>query len=391
MNNSSKVAIVRCNSYEPETVSQAVKQAVDLLGGISAFVSPAQNVLIKPNMLSPQPPDRAITTHPSIVEAVVELVKSAGARPAIGDSPGLYPGFNKFTHNAKVSGISQVAERTGAPLTPFDKEVQISTSEKCLMKRITVAQAVTAADAIISVPKFKTHSLTYITGAIKNLFGCVPGLKKSEMHFRFPDNERFSRMLVDVALSIPVCLHIVDAVTGMDGNGPSGGDPFPIGLIIAGADPVAVDSIACRVVGIDPEEIPMIRIGAECGLGATAENAICIVGDSLENVRVSGFRPIPPHTGTVKSLPLPRFLLKNVKRWFIPKPRILRHVCTRCGACIEICPARPKALEMKKGKVVVNDDACILCYCCQEICPSRAVELRRGFAAKLLAKLLKIE
>ncbi len=383
----SKVALVKCDSYEQYAIKKSVAKAVELLGGIGRFITANQNVLIKPNMLSPQPPERAITTHPAVVEAVIDLVKSAGAIVSIGDSPGFY----KFSSSAKVSGISQVADRTGVKLTPFDKEEQIATAEGCFMKRLTVARAAVKADAIISTPKFKTHNLTYITGAIKNLFGCIPGLKKSEMHFRFPDNEQFSRMLVDIALSVPVRLHIVDAVVGMDGNGPSAGDPFKIGLIIAGTDPVAVDSVACRVVGIDPSTIPMIRIGEECKLGVAAEDGIEIVGEPLESARVKGFRNIRKRTESGRLLPLPQPLLKRIQRWIVRRPRINHNLCTLCGACMEICPARPKALSIRHGRVAINDERCILCYCCNEICPSRAVNLKRGFAAALMAKLLRYE
>jgi uncharacterized protein (DUF362 family)/Pyruvate/2-oxoacid:ferredoxin oxidoreductase delta subunit len=385
--NAVKVALIKCNSYDRTAVRTAIAQAVDLLGGIERFISPEQNVLIKPNMLSPQPPEKAVTTHPSVVEAVIELVQSAGAHPVVGDSPGFY----KFYRVASISGIEDAVRKTGARLVPFEYAVAIDTAEGCLMKKIEVAREVVEADAVISVSKFKTHCLTYISGAIKNLFGCIPGLRKSEMHYRFPDNERFSRMLVDVALSLPIRLHVVDAVIGMDGNGPSSGDPFHMGLIIAGVDPVAVDSTACRIAGIDPREIPMIRIGAELSLGVSDGEAIEIVGEDFESIKVRGFRAIPPHAKTGHLIPLPRFLSNRFRDWIVNRPRFMHDRCTRCGACTTICPARPKALTLRDGRVMINDRLCVLCYCCYEVCPSNAIALKRGFAAALLARLLKIE
>ncbi len=264
------ISIVRCNSYDLDSVKAALRTALELLGGVSQFVVAGQSVLIKPNMLSPHPPEKAVTTHPSVVEAVAELVRAAGGIPSIGDSPGFY----KFQRVAETSGIAEAARRAGALLVPFEGEEEITTAEGCLMKNIAVARAAARADAIISLPKFKTHNLTCITAAIKNLFGYIPGLKKAEMHFRFPDIDRFSHMLADIARALPPRLHILDAVVGMDGNGPGAGDPFRIGLIIAGSDPVAVDSTICRVVGIDPLSIPMIRIASERGSGNAAVERI---------------------------------------------------------------------------------------------------------------------
>ena len=385
MKSKSKVALVRCNSYEIHHVTQAVTRAVDLLGGIGLFINPGQKVLIKPNMLSPHSPEKAVTTHPVFVQAVAELVKSSGGIPSVGDSPGFY----KFSRVAEISGIGEAVRKSGARLAPFDKEQEISTAEGCLMKSLVVASEVTNADAIISLPKFKTHGLTCITAAIKNLFGCMPGLKKAEMHFRFSDDNRFSHMLADIALSLPARLHILDAVVGMDGNGPGAGDPFRIGLIIAGADPVAVDSTACRIVGIDPLTLPMIRIASERGVGNATEERIEILGEDLQKVRVSGFRYNPP-AGAGRLLPIPEFLSRGFKNWIVRKPRFLQAICTKCGACVQICPARPKALRMEKGRVIINDRNCIRCYCCSEICPSKAIVLKRGPGAGILSKLLKL-
>jgi len=382
----SRISVVRCSSYDPDSVKAALTTAIELLGGISQFVITGKSVLIKPNMLSPHPPEKAVTTHPSLVEAIIALVKAAGGIPSVGDSPGFY----KFSRVAEVSGIGEAGRRAGAPLVPFETEEEINTGEGCLMKKLVVAREVAKADAIISVSKFKTHGLTYITGAIKNSFGFIPGLKKAEMHFRFPSNDRFSRMLTDIGMSVPVRLHILDAIIGMDGNGPAAGDPFRIGLIIAGSDPVAVDSTACRVVGIDPMSVPMIRIGAERGLGNAGSDRIEIVGEDLAGVRVGGFRSVPHGAEAGRLLPIPESTARHIKNWIVLKPRFLHDVCTRCGACVEVCPARPKALSLEGGRIRINDRACILCYCCNEICPSRAIRLRRGFAAAALAKLLKI-
>ncbi|MEJ2744199.1 MAG: DUF362 domain-containing protein [bacterium] len=382
----SRIAVVKCSSYEAESVKEALHKSVGLLGGTSQFFGAGASVLIKPNILSPDPPEKAITTHPSLVKAVAELVSSAGGTPSIGDSPGFY----SFKRAAATSGIAKAVKEAGANLSPFEEGIEIATAENCLLKKIVVAKTVAGSDAIISIPKFKTHTLTYITAAVKNLLGCIPGLKKAEMHFRFPDNERFSRLLVDICLSIPVKLHILDAVIGMDGDGPNAGNPFAMGLIMAGTDPVALDSTACRIVGIDPMTIPMLRIGEECGLGHASEEGIEIVGESIDDVRVDGFKAVLPGADVGRLLPLPEAVLRCIRKWVVKRPRIVRETCTRCGACVEVCPAKPKALTMEKGVVTIDDGACILCYCCAEMCPSKAIVLKRGFAAGIVARLLKL-
>jgi ferredoxin len=163
-----------------------------------------------------------------------------------------------------------------------------------------------------------------------------------------------------------------------------------MGLIIAGMDPVAVDSTACRVIGIDPLSIPMIKTGVRCRLGVADESSIDIVGESLGSVSVPGFRPTPKGFEPGHLLPIPPSLFSAFKNWIIRRPRFNHGACTRCGACVKICPAKPKALTIKDGRIVINDHDCILCYCCYEVCPSAAITLKRGFAASLLAMLLKI-
>jgi len=381
----SRIAVVRCRSYDAGETRAAVARAVDLLGGMGGFVVPGQAVLLKPNMLAPHPPGKAVTTHPAVIEAVIRRAKDAGAFPRIGDSPG----FHSFAKVAAASGIGAMAAEAGVPLVPFDEEEEIRAPEGCLIRKFVVARAVVRAPALISLPKFKTHNLTGITAAVKNIFGCIPGLKKAELHCRFPDRERFSRMLVDLGLTVPARLHILDAVVGMDGNGPGAGDPFLIGFIIAGADPVAVDSTACRAVGIDPLSVPMLRIAAERGLGKAREDEIEILGEKAGDVRVSGFRAVPAE-GREGPACMPDFVARAIKGWFARRPRILHRACTRCGACIGVCPPGPKALSLEGGRVRIEDRRCILCYCCNEICPARAIRLRRGFGAGMLARMMRL-
>lgn len=383
MNSMSVVAVARCASYDAGEVRAAVGRALDLLGGMGRFVVPGAGLLLKPNMLAPQPPEKAVTTHPAIVAAAASLAREAGASPRIGDSPG----FHSFAKAAAASGIAAMAAAGRIPLVPFDDGEEIRTPPGGLVSSFVVSRAAARAPAIVSLPKFKTHNLTGITASVKNLFGCIPGLRKAEFHCRFPDADRFAAMLVDLAFALPARLHILDAVVAMDGDGPGAGDPFPLGLVIAGGDPVAVDSTACRAAGIDPLSIPMLRIAAERGLGTARADGIEIRGDTP--AATPGFRA-PAAGGGKGPAILPDPVARAVKGWFARRPRVDRGLCTLCGACAGVCPARPKAISIRGGRVAIDDRRCILCYCCSEICPSRAIRLRRGRGAGLLARALGI-
>ncbi len=258
-----KISLIKCSSYQPEEVKAAVKRALDLLGGMSHFVQPGNKVLLKPNLLSAQPPEQAITTHPAVVEAVIELVKEAGGIPVLGDSPaGAIKSLDDFW---STTGMLEVCRRHDVELVSFERS---GVYQKELNgKRYHIAKPVLDADVIINLPKLKTHSLTVMTGAVKNIYGVIPGLKKSMYHKQAPKPWEFSRLLVDIyALARPQ-LNIVDAIVGMEGFGPSAGRQRQLGMILAGSDGVAVDAWAAHLLGRKPLDIPTTKIAYRQNLG----------------------------------------------------------------------------------------------------------------------------
>ncbi len=371
---STSVSIIRCADYDREGTFSAIQQAVDLLGGMRTFVKPGERVLIKPNLLKGRPPEAAVTTHPEVVRAVIRLVREAGGKPMIGDSPGL---GDLRTVCAKA-GILDVVNEEGAELVELDEPVEVKNTGR--FHRFEIARAALEADAIINLPKLKTHGMTTLTGAVKNLFGCVPGKRKVQWHFNTGVNhELFAVMLNELCALLKPRLTIMDAVIGMEGNGPGSGDPRGIGVVIAGQDPVAVDVIASRVLGVGLERLPLIKAAAASGFGETRPDRIRVLGEALSNVKIRHFR-LPP--GAHLEWKLPEWARGSLKNAFTSKPVIDNSACVQCGICQGHCP---QGAIMSTGKwLEINHRICIRCFCCQEFCPQGAITVGRGWALKMV-------
>lgn len=378
------VAVTRCSGYDdPRAVKEAVRRSIDLVGGMSSFIRSGSRVLIKPNLVMKKRPEEMATTHPLVLEAVIDLVHEAGARAVIGESPG-----GPFTPAVlagvyRVCGIEEVARRTGAELSFDVGQIEVPHPAGRLVNRLTLASAIAGADAVISVSKLKTHGMTTYTGAVKNLFGAIPGLLKAEYHLRMPDLKDFANLLVDVATLVNPVLSVMDGIVGMEGAGPTAGKPRPIGAVLASPDPFALDVAALSLIGLDPGRVPTVVAARERGLPADPGD-IRLVGEPLSQLAVKDF--IIPKTGEINWFKgrVPRFLEAYLTNLLRPKPVFLDKVCIGCGDCFRHCP--PKAITMQDRRPVVDLKACIRCFCCQELCPHQAVEIRRPWLAQKLLK-----
>jgi uncharacterized protein (DUF362 family)/Pyruvate/2-oxoacid:ferredoxin oxidoreductase delta subunit len=370
------VALVQCRAYDREKTFAAVKRAVDLLGGIETFIKPGQRVLIKPNMLKASHPDSAVTTHPEMLRAVITLVRDAGARSIAGDSPGI----GDLRRVAERSGILAVLDEEGVPLTDLSEAVTIKNSGR--FQRFEIARVTQEADAIINLPKLKTHGMTVLTGAVKNLFGCVPGKRKVQWHFNTGvDHEAFVLMLVELAALLRPRLTIMDAIIGMEGNGPGSGDPRMVGVVLAGSDPVAVDVVAGAVVGVSPGALPVIAAAAKARIGTSSLDQVRIVGDALGEVVMRDFR-LPPREHTEWTIP--EWARKRLKEALTTRPVIDPESCVRCGICEGHCPQR--AISSASPRLTIDYRRCIRCFCCQEFCPQGAISVGKGWALRILGR-----
>jgi len=380
----SKVSLIGCNSYDHENVYNSVLRGINLLGGFSQLLNSNDRILLKPNLLTGEKPEKCVTTHPEVFRAVGEILSSEGNLSlSYGDSPA----FGSFEKAARIAGIKKVADSLGIKTADFKRVDNQQYPQGILLKRIPLAKGVGNIDSLISISKMKTHALTRITGAVKNQFGCVPGILKGEFHVKMPDIEDFSKMLIDINNFIKPKLFIMDGIMAMEGNGPRSGNPVPMNVLLFSTDPVAIDTVFCKLIGLNPSFVPTIKLGHKYGLGTSDLNEIDIIGDKLNEYRKDDF--------TVERKPYEKFDSKKHFPFFLkniisPKPVIDYDLCKNCGKCVLQCPTDPKAVNWKDddtSKPPVHDyNRCIRCYCCQEICPYGAISVKTPLLGKLIRR-----
>ncbi len=367
------VSVVRCDDYTYPNVHRAVQTCFDHLGGLKRFVRKDQKVLIKPNLLSAKDPSRAITTHPMVVRAVTEQVQNLGAVPILGDSPGgVDRGIRRVWENTK---LSEVAGQTGAKLVAFETS-GVHPKTTPAGKTYFIAKPVVDADVIISLPKLKTHTLTLMTCAVKNMFGSIPGFRKAEYHKQAPKPKDFAQVVVDIFSLTRPHLTLVDAVVCMDGDGPSSGDPKYAGLLFSSTNAVALDMVAAKIMGFKDNEIDTTRIAQKKGLGPKSFEQIQIHGERLEDIPLPKF--VLPSNRFIKMIP--DFLLKLITPFVWVRPNILDGNCTNCNVCVENCPT--KSIHKGKNRPHFDYSRCINCMCCHELCPHRAIYLQKSRLAR---------
>jgi uncharacterized protein (DUF362 family)/NAD-dependent dihydropyrimidine dehydrogenase PreA subunit len=375
----STVALVYCESYELESVRVAVKTGLDLLGGAGQFAHESEKIVIKPNMLVGAAPEQAIGPHPLVFQAVIEQFQAAGAQLSFADSPG----FGSPKGAARTAGLLPVAEAAGVPLADFESQETRSFPDGHLIKQFTVARGALESDGLISLCKMKSHALTRITGAIKNQFGCIPGVLKAEFHSRLPTVDLFSQMLVDLNLFLKPRLYIMDGIVAMEGNGPRNGTPRPMHVLLFSTDPVALDASVCRMVNLDSDLVLPVVYGEKFGLGTRSE--IEYLGEPVERFITPDFNVNRSPLSTTTDLGI--LTSGFMRRMVSPRPYIQAELCKSCGRCVEVCPAQPKALHWdgQKGSIphyTYRD--CIRCYCCQELCPHEAISVRTPLLGRMI-------
>jgi uncharacterized protein (DUF362 family)/ferredoxin len=374
-----RVALVKCEAYS--NAYDALALGLELLGGVEKFSIPGDVLLLKPNLLLGDNPEHGSTTHPAVFKAAADLFKSGGANVFYGDSPG----FGSPLGAAKTAGLEPIASRLGITLADFSEIIDAPNPDGILMKQFQIAKGLSDVDGVINLPKFKTHGLTRLTGAVKNLFGCLPGAQKAAFHARLPDEFQFAQMLVDLAELIAARLHIMDGVIGMEGNGPRNGNLRKVGAILLSTNPHALDYCVARLMNLDPGLVPTLKVAQEYGF--LDPDKISILGEPIESLVIEDFDVNRSKASTTGSQ---GFYMDIFKQWVTPRPVIDQENCTRCGRCVSICPVTPKALWFLNGRQQppqYDYHVCIRCYCCQEMCPDEAINIKTPPLGKMIRDL----
>lgn len=367
------VSVTRCNRYHPLELRTAMLELLEPFGGIKSLVKPGQKVLLKPNLLAAASPAEAVTTHPLVVKVMSELIIETGGKVFIGDGPG--SGSQEQAHQA--AGYKQVMAETGAEMLIFEniKEVKVNGSKGRI---IPLAAELDQVDLVINMAKLKTHSLTGMTAAVKNTYGCLAGNNKKRFHMEHPLPLDFSRLVVDVCLAVKPAFSIIDAVVAMEGVGPRRGKARQAGLLLASGSPFALDTVAAEIAGFQPEQVTTIAVARQLKLPGALFTEIELKGLTIGESRLKDFDRGPADAGKVSRLiaNFPLAWFRNMLYARRPYPTVDADACSGCGDCVENCPVQ--VIKMAGDIPDLDLYNCIRCYCCQELCAEGAIKLKSG-------------
>lgn len=385
MPSASKVVVCDCQGYQPALVREAVNQALEALEPLP--LSPGDRVLLKPNLLSPgSAPEDAINTRSEVVLAVGSYLNRVHkAKLLIADSGGIghHSRAEKAYHNM---GLDRVAEELSAELLNLETLglIELQSPTAMVLDCFEASAVLSQVDVIVNLPKLKTHMLTGVTGAVKNCLGLLPGSLKRDVHVAAPMSRQMSAALVDIFAAIKPAINLMDAVVCMEGNGPNQGRPIELNLIAASLDAVALDYVACCLIGLNPASVHTVTLAAQAGLGVGQERAIDLKGVDFGDMPLKKFSlPLSFRARFVQRLAPKGFVGNMLHKFMESKPRPVKGNCVGCGLCVESCPAG--ALSLGNGAVAIDKDRCIECYCCLEHCSDDGLRMPHGIMDRLLS------
>ncbi|MDR3643914.1 MAG: DUF362 domain-containing protein [Clostridia bacterium] len=369
-----RVSVLGCAEYRRELLDEVIERHFAALDAGGTLIRPGAKVMVKPNLIMRRRPEDSSTTHPEFLAAVIRAVQRRGGKCTIAESPG-GPYTKAMLKSVYAgTGVEKVAQETGALLNYDVGTVTVPSKGGAVCSSFTVISPVTRVDLVISVAILKTHTMLNYSGAVKNLFGCVPGLMKPEFHYRFPARENFAQMIVDLCETVAPALSFVDGIVCMEGNGPTGGTPRFMGVTLAGCNPHALDLAASSLAGFSPDDAPTVKAAIGRGLCCAAVSQLDIVGDNYEKFALRGFKK-PETKQNFMIEKLPEFIRRPLDSLLAPRPAIRRAACIGCGKCAESCPRSAIAIVGKKAQI--DYSKCIKCYCCHEMCPEKSVDIKR--------------
>lgn len=367
-----KVSVFFCDSYDTQKLDKIIERQFASLEAEKQIIHKGDNVVIKPNLVMRRRPEEATTTHPEFMAAIIRAVKRRGGHAVIAESGG-----GPYTKSALKSlysgtGIEEIAEREGAELNFDTGFTTVKANGAHVCSSFDIINPVVNADVVISAAKLKTHCQMTYSGAVKNIFGTIPGLMKPEFHYRYPQKPAFGEMIVDLCETVKPQISFIDGIVGMEGNGPTGGTPKNLGVTLAALNPHALDLYACSLIGFDPKDVPTLCSAINRGLCPENAAALEILGDA--DIKHSDFKE-PGSISLDFIAKMPEFFKKPLEKLFTPRPDINYKECVGCGKCAESCPEH--TIKVEKGKARIDYSKCIKCFCCHEMCPKRAISIKR--------------
>ncbi|WP_366923647.1 DUF362 domain-containing protein [Metallumcola ferriviriculae] len=375
----SKVIIKECKSYVVSDVIEKINDGIKEIGGWNKFVKAGDKVLLKVNLIGPKTSETAAVTHSEFVRAMTRILKQEGCTVWIGDSSGgAIAGMAPTARSFRVAGYESVAQEEGAVIKNFDREGVVGVRpESNNEEQMYLAKPLFDADVVINLPKLKTHTAGIFTGAVKNVFGCIPGLKKANYHKMSPDPEDFGETIADIHQGARFHLHIMDGITAMQGEGPTAGEVYRANKILISEDPLALDTVAAKMLAMEIDDIPILIAAKKRGLGESKIEDITLNGDYQSVPNLPDFQ-LPKRFRSTKKRN--HKALVKVIDFFKTRPEINLKKCQNCNVCVESCPM--EAIDQETKKIAYN--ICIECMCCHELCMHKAVDLKKE---KLLAQI----
>lgn len=378
-----KVYWYNCEKYDEKLITEAYQEIL-VDNGLLDFVTSGMKIGIKVNLVGNFGPDKAATTHPLLVKKLCELLIERGAIVTIGDSPG-----GLFTESIlksiyKGTGFL-ICEEVGAKLN-YDVSTSQLKVEKQVVKTLDVSNWLLEQDALINFAKLKSHGMMALSASVKNMFGIVPGVLKPEYHYRYPNHDDFANMLIDINEVFDCKLNLIDGIIGMEGNGPTQGEPRYIGTILASRKPYPLDVVACKIIDLDIDNVYTVSESIKRGLTANYDEII--LNKPIDDIIIKDYKNILPGKSMEFSEkfkgPFGKIINPIIAKVLTVKPKVKKKECIGCKKCANICPVN--AIEMIKKKPVINRDKCIRCFCCQEFCPVGAMKAHKNIIVKILTK-----